>query len=88
MTSLMFAWATPLARVALTMLVAGAGATAAAAQTAAAPQEPVPPRLALVLEAHVQLGTPIEIGQVARGRRRIIPITAAPSKGRGSKARC
>jgi len=87
MTSLMFACVTRLARVALTMLVAAAGATAAAAQTAAAPQEPVPPRLVLVLEAHVKLGTPIEIGQVARGRRHIIPITGGTFEGSGIKGK-
>ena len=78
MTFLLFA------RLVLTILCAGA--TAAAAQTAA-PQGPVPPRLVLALEAHVQLGTPIEIGQVARGRRRIIPITGGTFQGSGIKGK-
>lgn len=51
--------------------------------TAAEP--PTPPKLVLALEAHVQLGTPIEVGAVARGRRRIIPIVGGTFEGSGIK---
>ena len=57
----------------------------ATAQTPAPP--PVPPKLALALEAHVQLGTPIELGQVPRGRRRIIPIVGGTFEGSGIKGK-
>ena len=50
------------------------------AQTSTAP---APPRLALALEARVQLGTPIELGDVTRGRRRIIPIIGGTFEGSG-----
>ncbi len=53
------------------------GSTPVAAQQP--PAAPVPPRLVLALEAHVQLGSPLEVGQVPRGRRRVIPIVG----GRG-----
>jgi len=87
MTSLMPACGARVALLGLTMLVASAGATAAAAQTPATPPAPVPPRLVLALEAHVQLGAPIEIGQVSRGRRRIIPITGGTFEGSGIKGK-
>jgi hypothetical protein len=61
-----------------------AAVSAPAAQTPAAPP---PPRLVLAIEAHVQLGTPIEVGQVARGRRRIIPITGGTFEGSGIKGK-
>ena len=48
---------------------------------------PVPPKLVLALEAHVQLGTPIEVGQVPRGRRRIIPIVGGTFEGSGIKGK-
>ena len=48
---------------------------------------PVPPRLVLALEAHVQLGPPIEVGPMARGRRRIIPITGGTFEGSGIKGK-
>ena len=75
MTSLMCAWITRLGILGLTMT-----------QTAA-PPAPVPPRLVLALEAHVQLGTPIEVGQVPRGRRRIIPIIGGTFEGSGIKGK-
>ena len=76
MTSLMCAWITRLGLLSLTM-----------AQTAAAPPAPVPPRLVLALEAHVQLGAPLEVGQVPRGRRRIIPIIGGTFEGSGIKGK-
>jgi hypothetical protein len=87
MTSLMYAWGTRLARLGLTMMVVGPGVTTAAAQRAATLPAPAPPRLVLALEAHVQLGAPIEVGQVPRGRRRIIPITGGTFEGSGIKGR-
>ena len=69
------------------LTLACAALTAAAPQTPASPQTPVPPRLVLALEAHVQLGSPIEIGQVPRGRRRIIPIVGGTFEGSGIKGK-
>ena len=76
MTSLTCAWVTRLALMGLTIT-----------QTPAPPQPPVPPRLVLALEAHVQLGPPVEVGQVARGRRRIIPIIGGTFEGSGIKGK-
>lgn len=53
--------------------------------SAQVPAPPVPPRLVLALEARVQLGAPIEVGQVPRGRRRIIPIIGGTFEGSGLK---
>jgi hypothetical protein len=76
MTSLPCAWVTRLALMGLTIT-----------QTPAPPQPPVPPRLVLALEAHVQLGPPVDVGQVARGRRRIIPIIGGTFEGSGIKGK-
>jgi hypothetical protein len=51
------------------------------------PDPPAPPRLVLALEARVQLGAPIEVGQVPRGRRRVIPIIGGTFEGSGIKGR-
>ena len=59
-------------------------APAVAQQAVAAP---APPKLVLALEAHVQLGTPIEVGQVPRGRRRVIPIVGGTFEGSGIKGK-
>ena len=58
------------------------------AQSAPAAQ-PVPPSPGLIFEFEVraQLGTPIEVGQVPRGRRRIIPIVGGTFAGPRLKGR-
>jgi hypothetical protein len=54
----------------------------------AAAQTPVaPPALTLALEARVELGPPMELGQVPRGRRRIIPIVGGTFEGSGIRGR-
>jgi hypothetical protein len=53
----------------------------------AAAQAPAPPRLTLAFEARVRLGTPIEVGPVAAGRRRVIPIVGGTFEGSGIKGR-
>jgi len=55
-------------------------ATAALARqtTASAPK---PPALSLALEAHVQVGTPLDVGVVPRGRRRIVAINGGTFSG-------
>ena len=55
--------------------------------SAQTPAAPIPPRLVLALEARVQLGAPIELGQVPRGRRRIIPIIGGTFEGSGIKGK-
>lgn len=47
----------------------------------------VAPALTLALEAQVQLGPPMELGAVPRGRRRIIPIIGGTFAGSGIKGR-
>jgi hypothetical protein len=44
---------------------------------------PAAPRLSLAMELHVQVGAPIELGDVPRGRRRIIPILGGTFQGPG-----
>jgi len=68
----------------------GAAAVAASARTqrsAAAPSapEPAPPRLTLAMTLHVNVGAPMELGAVPRGRRRIIPIQGGTFEGPGVK---
>lgn len=48
-------------------------------------QTPEPPALTLAFEARVELGPPMELGTVPRGRRRIIPIVAGTFEGPGIK---
>jgi len=52
---------------------------------ARAADPPPPPKLVLAIEAHVQVGPPMELGAVPRGRRRIIPITGGTFEGPGIK---
>jgi hypothetical protein len=46
-----------------------------------------PPRLAPFADLEVEVGTPIEVGAVAGGLRRLIPITGGRCRGRGFSAR-
>ena len=59
--------------------------SAAASETPAQPTAVriVPPHLSLAIELHVKVGAPAEIGAVARGRRRIIPIQGGTFEGPG-----
>lgn len=68
------------------LLVLGAG-LAEGRPDVAAQGAARPPALTLALEARVELGTPMELGQVPRGRRRIIPITGGTFEGSGIKGR-
>ena len=43
--------------------------------------EPTPPKLTLAMTIRVQVGPPTELGQVPRGRRRIIPILGGTFEG-------
>ena len=45
------------------------------------PGEAVPPKLTLAFTINVQVGAPTELGQVPRGRRRIIPILGGTFEG-------
>jgi hypothetical protein len=67
------------------VLAAAASWSAGGTDDQTRPAPPDPPRLTLAIEAHVQLGTPIELGQVPRGRRRIIPIVGGTFEGSGIK---
>jgi hypothetical protein len=46
-----------------------------------APVAPVPPKLTHVMTLRVQVGPPVELGEVPRGRRRIIPILGGTFEG-------
>lgn len=68
----------------LLLLVGGLAATQAAALGSASAQRPievVPPKLTLAFTIRVQVGPPTELGQVPRGRRRIIPILGGTFEG-------
>ena len=60
-------------------LVAGVSAVAA--------QSPAPPRLTLAFELRATVGPPMEVGDVAHGRRRIVPITGGTFEGPGIKGK-
>lgn len=67
-----------LARLALGLaMVATAGTASAQAPTS----EPPAPKLTFAFEARVTVGTPMELGAVPEGRRRIIPITGGTFAG-------
>ena len=42
---------------------------------------PIPPRLTFAMELRVEVGTPVEVGNVAGGRRRIISILGGTFAG-------
>ena len=43
----------------------------------------VPPKLTLTLEVRAEVGEPIDVGEVAGGRRRVVPITGGTFDGHG-----
>ena len=51
------------------------------AQSQAGAGEPAPPKLTFAFELRAQVGPPTEIGQVAHGRRRIVPILGGTVRG-------
>lgn len=58
------------------ILVAPAGA-----QEPRPPADPAPPRLTFAFELRARVGSPVEVGQVTHGRRRIISIEGGTVKG-------
>jgi hypothetical protein len=56
---------------------------------AAVAQSPAPaaPRLTFVFELRATVGPPLEVGNVAQGRRRIVPITGGTFEGPGIKGK-
>lgn len=56
-------------------------ATAGASQPAASSAAVQPPKLSLAMTLTVQVGPPTELGEVPRGRRRIIPILGGTFEG-------
>lgn len=69
------------------LLLAGCSVLFAARPPVFAQATPEPPALTLALEARVELGPPMELGQVPRGRRRIIPIIGGTFEGSGIRGR-
>jgi hypothetical protein len=51
------------------------------------PAKPTPPRLTFAFEIRAQVGQPIEVGDVAHGRRRIVPILGGTFSGSGLKGK-
>jgi Protein of unknown function (DUF3237) len=43
--------------------------------------EPAPPRLELIFAAHVSVGAPLDLGDVGKGGRRVVPITGGEFSG-------
>jgi len=64
-----------------------AQAAASGSQPAASSATPQPPKLSLAMTLTVQVGPPTELGEVPRGRRRIIPIVGGTFEGSGMKGR-
>ncbi|HEX5106845.1 MAG TPA: DUF3237 domain-containing protein [Vicinamibacterales bacterium] len=60
------------------------GVSAGIAAQSPAPQ---PPRLVFAFELHAQVAAPLELGDVPRGRRRIVQITGGTFSGSGIKGR-
>ena len=58
-----------------------AQAAASVSQPAASSAVPQPPKLSLAMTLTVQVGPPTELGEVPRGRRRIIPILGGTFEG-------
>lgn len=52
-----------------------------AQQPSLAQSKPVPPSLTFAFEVRATVGPPMEVGQVAQGRRRIVPITGGTFEG-------
>jgi len=50
-------------------------------------QGPAPPRLTLAFELRATVGPPMEVGDVARGRRRIVAITGGTFEGPGLRGK-
>ena len=61
------------------------GAIAASTLVAQAQSPPAPPKLTFVMQLHVEVGAPVEVGAVPRGRRRVIPILGGTFSGPGLK---
>jgi hypothetical protein len=59
----------------------------ACAAAPGAAQGPNPPRLTLAFELRATVGPPQEVGDVAHGRRRIVPITGGTFEGPGIKGK-
>ena len=64
------------------VLVASGGASAQDAT-----RRPPAPGLVFAFEAHVEVGAPIEVGQLPKGVRRIVPILRGTFEGPGIKGR-
>ena len=52
-----------------------------------APRQPPAPGLVFAFEARVEVGPPLEVGQIPRGLRRIVPILRGTFEGPGIKGR-
>ena len=55
--------------------------------SAAVAQGPAPPRLTLAFEVRATVAPPMEVGDVARGRRRIVAITGGTFEGPGLRGK-
>jgi len=64
-----------------------AQAAASGSQAAASSATPQPPKLSLAMTLTVQVGPPTELGEVPRGRRRIIPILGGTFEGPGVRGK-
>ena len=73
----------------LLLVFAGLATPSSLPQTPATSRanEVVPPKLTLAFTINVQVGAPTELGQVPRGRRRIIPILGGTFEGPGIRGK-
>ena len=77
----------PFATACLTMMLACLAMMFAAVPHLLAQAPPPAPALAFAMEIHVQVGAPLELGDVPRGRRRIIPILGGTFEGPGIRGK-
>jgi hypothetical protein len=74
-------------RPAVVALFAAALCVAAGARAQETPPRPPAPGLVFAFEARVEVGPPLEVGQLPRGTRRIVPILRGTFAGPGIKGR-
>jgi hypothetical protein len=80
-------------RITLFRVMAGAAlavsyiALSTSSVAAQSPRTPPAPGLVFAFELHAIVGAPLEVGQVARGRRRIVTITGGTFEGPGIKGK-
>ena len=72
---------------AVCLVVVAVQVTGARASAQAGTPKPPAPGLVFAFEARVEVGAPLEVGQLPKGMRRIVPILRGTFEGPGIKGR-